>query len=226
MLRSSRAVLLDPRPAAERGRIAIRADAFAPTHRGTDGVRGRAVDLFAGAGGFGLGLSLAGWTVTAAVERDAWASETLRENHPGCNVVTSDITKLTDLELETIVGSADLIVGGPPCQGFSVANDAAGDPTDPRNSLFREFVRAVSLTKPRAFVMENVPGLLRRTTASGRPVLEIVCESFQQEGYSVRSTILEGCNFGVPQLRPHFVHRWIEGAAGKPIPETHTRSLG
>lgn len=183
---------------------------------------GRAVDLFAGAGGFGLGLSLAGWTVTGAVERDAWACETLRTNHPECEVVAGDITRLADRALASIVEGADLIVGGPPCQGFSVANNAAGDPADPRNSLFREFVRAVSLGRPAAFVMENVPGLLRRRTATGRPVIEIVRESFERHGYHTEYAVLEGRDFGVPQLRPRLFIVGSRRPLARPFPSpTH-----
>jgi len=222
MRRSGSAPPPDPRPPEARGQISIPVDAFLPTKRRSDGSMGRAVDLFAGAGGFGLGLSLAGWTVTGAVERDAWACETLQTNHPECEVVVGDITALTDRALGAIVERADLIVGGPPCQGFSVANNAAGDPTDPRNSLFREFVRAVSLARPGAFVMENVPGLLRRHTASGRPVIEIVRESFEALGYHTACAVLEGRDFGVPQLRPRLFVVGSRRPLRRPFPKpTH-----
>lgn len=192
----------DPRPKSERGLVSIPENAFAKERMEHSASAPKCVDLFAGAGGFGLGMSLAGWNVQRAIERDAWACDTLKANHPNCDVVKADITQLNDAALATAVCHAELIIGGPPCQGFSVASNTAGDPFDPRNSLFREFVRAVSLAKPKFFIMENVPGLLRRKTATGDPVIDIIISSFDKIGYHTHSTVLKGCDFGVPQLRP------------------------
>jgi len=162
-------------------------------------------DLFAGAGGFSLGFEAAGWKVKAAIEIDAWACDTLRENHPHTQVLQKDLTNLSDRELKEACSGSDAIIGGPPCQGFSIANLRAGDPKDPRNSLFREFVRAVDLSKPKIVILENVPGLLKRKAQCKRPVIEIIAAELEGLGYGVTWDVLEAQSFGVPQLRPRLI---------------------
>lgn len=159
-------------------------------------------DLFAGAGGFSLGFEAAGCRIKTAIEIDAWACDTLRENHRGTEVVQRDLTQLTDAELKELCGGSNVIVGGPPCQGFSVANMKAGDPKDPRNSLFREFMRAVDLAKPDVVIMENVPGLLKRKAQCNRAVIDIIASELAALGYDVTWEVLEAQSYGVPQLRP------------------------
>lgn len=162
-------------------------------------------DLFAGAGGFSFGFEAAGCTIKTAIEIDAWACDTLRENHRKTEVAQRDLTQVSDAELKQLCGGSDIIVGGPPCQGFSVANVRAGDPKDPRNSLFREFIRAVDLAKPQIVIMENVPGLLKRRAQCNRAVIDIIAEELQSLGYDVEWDILEAQSYGVPQLRPRLI---------------------
>jgi len=105
-----------------------------------------------------------------------------------------------------------VVLGGPPCQGFSVAGKR--DPNDPRNKLFREFVRVVDELKPDYFVMENVPGIL--TMQKGK-VAEAILEAFDEIGYSwVSITVLETAALGVPQLRSRAI--FIGNAKGMPNP--------
>lgn len=162
----------------------------------------RAVDLFAGAGGFSLGLEAAGFHVEHAIEVDPWAADTLGSNHPKeMRVWARDIRGIGDDEVKReFAPHPDLMVGGPPCQGFSHANNNS-DPKDPRNSLFREFVRFAKLLEPRTVLMENVTGLLRSRTAEGRPVIEIVEEEFRGLGYKVATRVLDASEYGVPQMR-------------------------
>ena len=96
------------------------------------------LDTFAGAGGFSLGFALAGCTVAGGIEVDSWASETFARNHRDALVLTRDIQLVGDDELGDIFATRrpDILLGGPPCQGYSVCRKNAGDPTDPRNSLF------------------------------------------------------------------------------------------
>lgn len=159
-------------------------------------------DVFAGAGGFSIGFQQAGIELALAIEIDSWACDTLRYNHPHTNVVTADITTLSDAELVSLMPvPLDVLIGGAPCQGFSVCNPSAGDPKDPRNSLFMEMVRCASVWKPRALVLENVPGLLRRRTATGQSVIDVICSEFSNIGYSVSFRKLKATDFGVPQMR-------------------------
>lgn len=186
----------------------------------------RVIDLFAGAGGLSLGASWAGADVEHAVEVDAWACETLRANHDdSLRVHEADITLLSDgwvrREIEPY---PDLVVGGPPCQGFSHAGIRTQDPKDPRNSLFREFVRFVRLLEPRAFIMENVPGILRAKTASRRPVRDIIKEEFEALGYEVEVVLLNADEFGVPQIRRRVF--FLGSLSGRPEPPVATHGKG
>ena len=142
------------------------------------------IDLFAGAGGFGLGFKLSGlFEPICSIERDLWAVETLRRNNTH-DIIHADITKIsTKTAIKSYCGNTpDVIIGGPPCQGFSVAGK--GDPKDPRNTLFRYFVKWVSVLRPKVFVMENVTGLLARQNADGESVIDIIKEAFSSKGYS------------------------------------------
>ena len=95
------------------------------------------IDLFAGAGGFGLGFRLADYDLHFSLEIDRWAADTLRENNPGTIILEDDITNYgSEHEICEVCGVVpDVIIGGPPCQGFSIAGPPKKDPRDPRNSL-------------------------------------------------------------------------------------------
>lgn len=181
-----------------------------------------AVDLFAGAGGFSLGASQAGYDVTHAVEIDSWAASTLARNHAGTRVTEADITELSDdwIRRELPV-EPDLLIGGPPCQGFSHAAVGRHDPKDPRNSLFRDFVRVARILQPRRLVIENVPGLLRSRTSSGEPVAEVIVSELEQLGFTVNVFTLNAEQFGVPQIRRRvFFVGSTDGSVADVIPPT------
>ena len=114
------------------------------------GVNMNVLDLFAGAGGFSLGFQLAGYSVVGGVEIDKWAAETFQHNHPSVKMLVGDITSFSDEDvLDAFLDrKPDIVLGGPPCQGFSVCTKNAGDPTDPRNSLFTEMIRFGYLFSP------------------------------------------------------------------------------
>ena len=139
------------------------------------------IDLFAGAGGFGLGFHLAGYHVNCSLEIDKWAVDTLRANNQEDTIIVEgDIRdyRLPAVIRETCGEAPDVIIGGPPCQGFSIAGPAQKDPKDPRNSLFKDFARWVECLEPQAFVMENVKGILSRRNAKGEKVIEIIKDTF------------------------------------------------
>ena len=116
--------------------------------------------------------------------------------------IGKDITNITDAQIEAFRkkhGSISLIVGGPPCQGFSASGKR--DPKDPRNSLFIHFVRFVRIIQPDNFIMENVRGLKSMKTAKGENCLDIILKAFREINYTVDWRILNACNYGVPQSR-------------------------
>jgi DNA (cytosine-5)-methyltransferase 1 len=160
------------------------------------------IDLFAGAGGFSLGAEWCGGKVTHALEIDDWACQTLARNHPETEVFKSDIRSRTTSWIRRHVPKyPDFVIGGPPCQGFSHAGPSRKDPKDPRNSLFREFLRFVRVLEPGTAIIENVPGLLRAKTAAARPVSEVVLEEFAKLGYATSIWELDAHLYGVPQIR-------------------------
>lgn len=159
------------------------------------------IDLFAGCGGLSTGFEMAGFNIPLAVEKDDWASETYRANHKETKVVTEDITQVLDLDtlLPDKKMKIDGIIGGPPCQGFSLSGNR--DKKDPRNSLFMEFVRFVKHFEPRFFVMENVTGILSMEAKSGELVKNVILDEYDKAGYNVEIFILNAAEFGVPQSR-------------------------
>jgi DNA (cytosine-5)-methyltransferase 1 len=184
------------------------------------------LDAFAGAGGFSLGFQLAGATIIGGIERDAWAAETFAFNHPEASVLVKDIELLSDEEIVDLFGnrSPSIVIGGPPCQGFSVCRRRdAGDPLDPRNSLFEEFIRLGRALSPEMMVMENVPNLLQAKTAAGEPVIDIICQELQGLGYHTYFDVLQAVDYGIPQIRKRLFVIASRTALDKPFPDqTHT----
>lgn len=164
----------------------------------------KVLDLFAGAGGFGLGFSLAeNFKLIGSLEIDKWAVETLKaNNHDRQKIIQDDIRNFKTAEqiLAACPSKPDVIIGGPPCQGFSYAGPTK-DPKDPRNSLFKNFVQWVDVLQPKVFVMENVRGLLTGKNHDGEKVIEIIKIAFQAIGYTVKIWELNAANYGVPQNR-------------------------
>lgn len=183
------------------------------------------LDTFAGAGGFSLGFQLAGAKVIGAIEMDSWACETFKFNHPDATVMQGDITTITDEQILNAFGkfNPDIILGGPPCQGFSVCTKNNGDHKDPRNSLFEEFIRVGRLLKPKVMIMENVPNLIKARTESNELVIDIIVSELRSLGYEVKYQILEATDYGIPQIRKRLVVIASTTKLASPFPEkTHT----
>lgn len=158
------------------------------------------LDLFCGAGGFTLGCQQAGYDVIAGVDYDDQAIKTYNANfdHEGiqCNLAKVDpevFAEMFDINPDDV----DVIVGGPPCQGFSESN-LSRDEDDPRNNLVFRFARYVKYYRPNSFVMENVVGI---DTLDDGETIELLYEDFQQSGYEVDHKIVNAANYGVPQKR-------------------------
>lgn len=159
------------------------------------------IDLFSGAGGMSLGFDKANFENILAVEYDECFASTYKYNFPEHNLKVGDIKNISNEEIKKLVGDnkIDVIIGGPPCQGFSIAGKIGRNfIDDERNQLFKEFVRFVDVIKPKMFVMENVAAL--KTHNRGKTIEEIVKE-FKKVGYSVKYDVLNAANFGVPQQR-------------------------
>ncbi|MEW4221076.1 DNA cytosine methyltransferase [Rossellomorea marisflavi] len=176
-------------------------------------MRYKALDLFSGCGGLSEGFLQAGFDVAVSIEIDEKACETQRKNHPETIIIQGDLTKLNPKQLkkETGISNYDLIIGGPPCQGFSSIGTRLGTSDfgefgeDPRNSLYKEFVKYVRYYQPKMFLMENVPGLYTMQDGAIRENIENDFSHDDPEGsyvgYNVTSTILRAVEFGVPQKR-------------------------
>lgn len=159
------------------------------------------MDLFAGAGGMSLGFDNAGFKNLLAVEFNKDFAETYKKNFPRHNLIVDDIKNVTEQQIYDIIKNekVDVIIGGPPCQGFSIAGNIGRNfIDDDRNRLFKEFVRFVKIIKPRVFVLENVAAMERYD--KGKTIKEIV-SSFKEIGYDIKYKVLNAVNFGVPQER-------------------------
>lgn len=163
----------------------------------------KVIDLFAGAGGMGLGFEMADYSVELSLEIDKWACETLLENRPNHSIVNADIRDYqSQNEISSLYGGdPDVIIGGPPCQGFSISGPAQKDPQDPRNSLFLNFALWVKHLQPKIFVMENVKGIMGRRNSDGERVTDIIEREFTHIGYDLNVWLLNAAHYGVPQNR-------------------------
>ncbi len=162
------------------------------------------IDLFAGCGGLSTGFEMAGYEIPLAIEKDEWASETYSYNHKNTKVITGDITQIKDLD--SLIDKnmiVDGIIGGPPCQGFSLSGNR--DKKDPRNSLFMDFVRFVKHFQPSFFMMENVPGILSMENAKGESVKDLIMQEYKKAGYNATYKILNAADYGVPQTRTRVI---------------------
>lgn len=170
------------------------------------------IDLFAGAGGMSLGFDNAEFENVLAVEYDKCFAETYSFNFPKHNLKVADIKTISNDEIKKLIGNRkiDVIIGGPPCQGFSIAGKIGRNfIDDERNQLFKEFVRFVEVVKPRIFVMENVAAL--KTHNKGKTIEEIIKE-FEKIGYTVKCDVLNAVDYGVPQQRRRI---FVIGTLGK-----------
>jgi DNA (cytosine-5)-methyltransferase 1 len=169
----------------------------------------KVVDIFAGCGGLSLGFMQVGYTVVKAVEFDPEAADTYIENHPEVDVIVDDI-KNVDNSGAFKPGDADIIIGGPPCQGFSMAGARIrqGFIDDPRNYLFKHYFNVVKTARPKVFIMENVKGI---ATMQGGKIFEEIQGIFQDAAlldgkpYRLYCRVVKAVEFGVPQKRERMI---------------------
>jgi DNA (cytosine-5)-methyltransferase 1 len=185
-----------------------------------------AIDLFCGAGGLSEGFRQAGYHVLAGQDYDDKAGKTFALTHPEATFIGGPIQKVRPHDLLKASGlkrgELDVILGGPPCQGYSVYNHQRGA-DDPRAGLFREYLRIVEALKPKWLVMENVTGI---TSIAGGGIVREISEGMAALGYRTSMRILKAEDFGVPQERRRVF--FIATRTGAPIlfPEpTHGEGL-
>ncbi|EQC52289.1 DNA cytosine methyltransferase [Bacteriovorax sp. DB6_IX] len=156
------------------------------------------IDVFSGAGGFSCGLEMAGFNCVLGVDFNKHAMTTFARNHKNAYPFCGDITKFSNKDIKKVLGDTkvNLVVGGPPCQGFSTVGP--GNPEDSRNRLFMEFVRIVRLTKPEYVVIENVTGLLAK---KNEETLKAIFKKFGSLGYNMDVQVMSSQNYGVPEKR-------------------------
>lgn len=154
------------------------------------------IDLFSGAGGLLRGFMDAGLEPEFSVEVWEPAIKTHNRNYPQVPVWNRDIRTICNEEIEKYNGRVDLIVGGPPCQGFSTIGKRLVK--DPRNELVFEFIRFVDVIRPKVFLMENVRGLL---SANNGVIKDAITAEFEAIGYKVKHEVICAADYGVPQMR-------------------------
>jgi len=177
----------------------------------------RAVDLFCGAGGLSEGLRRAGIATVLGTDNDPDACATFTTNFPEADTLVGDIR---DPALREQVADAaagvDVVVGGPPCQAFSQVRNHSRLIDDPRNSLYREFVRTVAEARPAAFIMENVPGLAQMGVEG-----QVRSDLAMDGEYAVISQLVDAADYGVPQTRKRLLFLGIRASLGTTPPLLH-----
>jgi DNA (cytosine-5)-methyltransferase 1 len=184
------------------------------------------IDLFAGCGGFSLGISRANWNGKFAIEKSEGAFKTFEHNFiqnpsenvefdwpewlPQDNLDITEILKEFEKELENLAGEIQLVVGGPPCQGFSYAGRRNGE--DSRNKLLHSYIDFISMVKPNFLLVENVKGITSafKGNKQAKAYSKILKEELEKQGYSVfpetcEDGIVRSADFGIAQLRPRFI---------------------
>lgn len=186
----------------------------------------KSIDLFAGAGGITDGLRQAGIETVFANEFDSNAAKTFSHNHPEVILSTKSIIDLSSDEVISAtglkVGELDLLTGGPPCQGFSISGLRVID--DPRNFLYKEYVRLVCGLKPTTFIFENVVGI---TSLNDGLILEQILQDFDDLNYTCSYKIVNCVEYGLPQRRQRFFIIGNRNGVNIGFPEiTHSQSNG
>ena len=160
----------------------------------------KVIDLFCGCGGLSKGFELAGFDIAGGVDFNEEAIKTYNKNFSNANGVCCDLLNMTEQDIKNNFGDLndiDVIIGGPPCQGFSAANrNRVND--DPRNKLFFEFVKFVDIAKPKGIVIENVRGIITENNGYAK---KQIYKIFEDRGYVVNNRVLNASDFGVPQKR-------------------------
>lgn len=165
------------------------------------------IDYFSGPGGLSEGFKQAGFNILLGIDSDENSAQTFKKNNQNSAYLKTDISNLNpDTVAENIPinpEDVDIFIGGPPCQGFSIAGEREND--DDRNKLFKDYARHIEKLKPKFILMENVPGMLSMETPEGRPVIQEIQDRFNSIGYKTEYKKLLSSNYGVPQNRERVI---------------------
>lgn len=173
-----------------------------------------AIDLFAGCGGLSKGFMDAGFDIIVGVDNDQAALNTFAKNHNGAAALNADLSKQETFdEIKKIAGEReiDVIIAGPPCQGFSLTGPRNFD--DVRNKLYLAVIEIVKQYKPKGFIIENVPGMA--TLYEGQ-IKDEILKRFKRMGYNIECRILCAADYGVPQRRRRLIFMGVREDMGKP----------
>lgn len=167
------------------------------------------IDLFSGCGGLSCGLEMAGHECLLGVDANKDAIASFAANHKHAQTYLGDIKKLSEKKLKELLKNQniDMVVGGPPCQGFSTVG--RGEVGDVRNQLFKEFVRIVKVTNPKVIIFENVTGLVAK---KNQVILKQIFQYFERLGYTMDARVLSAEEFGVPEKRRRTIIMGVKDA--------------
>ena len=154
----------------------------------------KVVSLFSGGGGLDFGFIKAGYEMVWAIDSEKNAVETYRANF-GNHIICDDINKVSVSSLP----KCDIVIGGPPCQSFSLAGNRKVD--DARGQLVWKYLEIIEHLQPRAFLFENVTGLLSAKSQNGEKVYPLLTKAFEELGYCIRASVINAADYGVPQRR-------------------------
>lgn len=173
------------------------------------------IDLFAGCGGLSKGFMDAGYDILVGVDNDQAALNTFALNHVGAIAMNADLSQQETFDAIKEAageGSIDVIIAGPPCQGFSLTGPRNFD--DSRNKLYLAVIEMVRQFQPRGFIIENVPGM---ATMYDGHVRDEILRRFSEMGYNIESRILCAADYGVPQLRKRLIFMGVRNDIGNPV---------
>ena len=188
------------------------------------------IDLFCGAGGLSLGFEMADFNILAGFEIEPKFLDTYTSSHPNTIGFNEDLNEADILELlkenDIDPNDIDVVIGGPPCQGFSTVGNRMID--DPRNNLVRIYADIVDTIKPKMFLMENVSGLASMKNGQNELIKDELIDIFNDIGYNVESKVLLAADYGVPQLRKRIffvgIRKEYEYNFKFPAPTHHDKS--
>lgn len=162
------------------------------------------VSLFSGGGGLDLGFKNAEYDILWAIDNNQDAVDTYKANL-GNHIICADINKID----ETKIPLADIVIGGPPCQSFSLAGNRNVE--DARGQLVWRYIKIISIIKPRTFVFENVTGLLSAKNINGEKIVSLLQDAFRKIGYTVNLQIINAADYGIPQRRRRVIIVGLKG---------------